>query len=110
MAAWLSALPGAQVAQVIGGWHLRRLLGSGGMANVFLAEDTLYRRLVALKVMSHELEGDSEFRARFMREARVGMDLHHPNIVRLHAAGVLFEDSTVGHLDIAPDASSTRGE
>jgi hypothetical protein len=29
---------------------------------------------------------------------------------RLHAAGVLFEDSTVGHLDIAPDASSTRGE
>ena len=70
-----------------GRYRVRRLLGVGGMASVFLAEDTLSRRPVALKVMSQELETDPEYRARFMREARVLLGLRHPNVVQVTDAG-----------------------
>jgi adenylate cyclase len=70
-----------------GRYRVKRLLGAGGMASVFLAEDTVVRRQVALKVMSHELEGDPEYRARFMREARVLLGLRHPNVVQVTDAG-----------------------
>ncbi|MBI5496616.1 MAG: protein kinase [Deltaproteobacteria bacterium] len=72
---------------MFGRYHVRRLLGAGGMASVFLAEDTLGRRPVALKVMSQELEADPEYRARFVREARVLLGLRHPNVVQVVDAG-----------------------
>jgi|GEM_PF-1102419 class 3 adenylate cyclase len=72
---------------MFGRYLVRRLLGAGGMASVFLAEDTLSRRQVALKVMSQELETDPEYRARFVREARLLLGLRHPNVVQVLDAG-----------------------
>ena len=90
----VSQLPFGQPTSVpsgefrFGRYHVRRLLGAGGMASVFLAEDTLAGgRLIALKVMSNELEGDPEYRARFVREARVLLGLRHPNVVQVVDAG-----------------------
>jgi hypothetical protein len=59
-------------------------LGEGGMGQVFLAEHTPMRRLVALKVLPpHAFENDPVARERFFREARAAGTLDHPNIVRV---------------------------
>ncbi len=69
------------------------LLGSGGMGEVYLAEDPALRRDVAIKVLRpHEAE-DEEMHARFVREARSMAALHHPNIVQVYH---------IGHQDQAP--------
>jgi len=60
-------------------------LGAGGMGQVFLAEHTQMRRLVALKVLNpHAFETDPVARERFFREARAAGTLDHPNIVRIY--------------------------
>lgn len=60
-------------------------LGDGGMGQVFLAEHTPMRRLVALKVLPPLMfENDAVARERFMREARAAGTLDHPNIVRVY--------------------------
>jgi serine/threonine-protein kinase len=60
-------------------------IGSGGMGQVFLAEHTQMRRLVALKVLNpHVFETDPIARERFFREARAAGTLDHPNIVRIY--------------------------
>jgi serine/threonine-protein kinase len=60
-------------------------LGAGAMGQVFLAEHTQMRRLVALKVMNpHAFENDPVARERFFREARAAGTLDHPNIVRIY--------------------------
>jgi eukaryotic-like serine/threonine-protein kinase len=64
-----------------------RPLGHGGMASVYLAEDTHLGRLVALKLLAENLAGDEEFRARFLREARLAAGLSHPNVVRVYDFG-----------------------
>jgi sulfatase modifying factor 1 len=61
-----------------------RLLGKGGMSEVYLVEDNLGRRY-ALKVLSARLTGDYSFRERFKTEARIMASLNHPNIVGLHS-------------------------
>ena len=53
-----------------GHYHLRRLLGRGGMGDVYEAEDTVKERVVALKLMSAAFSGDPVFRKRMQREAR----------------------------------------
>ncbi|MBN9122469.1 MAG: serine/threonine protein kinase, partial [Planctomycetes bacterium] len=60
-------------------------LGSGGMGQVFLAEHTQMKRLVALKVLNPQVfETDPVARERFFREARAAGTLDHPNIVRIY--------------------------
>jgi len=76
--------------------HYRILdpLGTGGMGEVYLAEDTKLRRQVALKVLAHETSTDPDRRARFEREARAIAALNHPGIVTIHSVeedqGLLF--------------------
>jgi serine/threonine-protein kinase len=69
-----------------GAYAIERELGGGGMARVFLAEETALGRRVAIKVLAPELSGvvDAE---RFRHEVRVAARLQHPHIVPLLAAG-----------------------
>jgi serine/threonine-protein kinase len=68
-------------------------LGSGGMADVYLAHDNILDRDVALKVMSTRYAGDEEFVERFKREAQSAAALSHPNIVSIFDRGA-SEDGT----------------
>ena len=70
----------------LGPFRIERLLGAGGMARVYLAEDTKLARRVALKVLSPERSEDPLFRDRFLREARLAAELQHPNIVPIYDA------------------------
>lgn len=63
------------------------LLGVGGMGWVYQAEDTATGELVALKVLQDQLKQDAGLLARFHQEARVGLRLNDPHIVRTYAVG-----------------------
>ncbi len=67
-----------------GRYLLRRPLGHGGMAAVWLATDERLARPVAIKVISDTVIGDEEFLSRFRREARVAAGLQHPNLVQVY--------------------------
>jgi len=71
----------------IPGYYLKRTIGSGGMATVYLAVQESLDREVALKVMSPALSADETFAARFRREARTIAKLSHPNIVQIFDVG-----------------------
>src|SRR3984893_6555103 len=62
-------------------------LGSGGMADVYLAEDQLLGRQVAVKLLHHHFAEDQEFVERFRREASSAAALSHPNIVAIFDRG-----------------------
>jgi eukaryotic-like serine/threonine-protein kinase len=64
-----------------GRYRLQRLLGAGGMATVWLAEDASLARPVAVKVMADTLAADRDWVRRFEREARAAASLSHPNVV-----------------------------
>jgi eukaryotic-like serine/threonine-protein kinase len=74
-------------------YRLVKPLGSGGMADVFLAHDSILDRDVALKVMSTRYASDDEFVERFKREAQSAAALSHPNIVSIFDRGA-SEDGT----------------
>ena len=67
---------------------LKKFLGSGGAADVFLAVDLKHSRLVAVKVLARTRFADTVAVRRFIKEAQTISRLHHPNIVRIyrHAA------------------------
>ncbi|HET7479837.1 MAG TPA: Stk1 family PASTA domain-containing Ser/Thr kinase [Rubrobacteraceae bacterium] len=74
-------------------YRIVRELGSGGMAEVYLAHDDVLDRDVALKVMSGRYADDDEFVERFRREAQSAAALSHPNIVSIYDRGA-SEDGT----------------
>jgi Protein kinase domain len=65
-------------------YRVDRELGRGGMAVVYAGWHEPLERPVALKVLAAHLAGDDQFRARFLREARIASKLHHPNLVRTY--------------------------
>src|SRR5678816_3059592 len=65
-------------------YRLIEMMGRGGMAEVFLAEDTRLHRRVAIKFLSGEFRKDSDRTRRFTREARAASALNHPNILIIH--------------------------
>jgi hypothetical protein len=65
-------------------YRLERLLGRGGMASVWLASDRVLERSVAVKIIADTISSDSEFRARFRREARIAAGLSHPNLIGVY--------------------------
>ncbi len=71
----------------VGHFQVERLLGRGGMGEVYLAHDTELGRHVALKMISPALIGAPEASERFRVEARATARLSHPNIVTIHAIG-----------------------
>jgi len=82
--------------EIVGGYRIELLLGRGGMAAVYLAEDGRLKRKVALKVLSPELAADEAFRRRFVDESERLASVDHPNIIPVYEAG---QDN--GHLFIA---------
>ena len=64
---------------------VQKKIGEGGMGEVYLAEEDLLERHVALKVLNPLLTNDPQFTSRFINEARVQSQLHHPNIVTLYS-------------------------
>jgi protein kinase-like protein len=73
--------------QVFAGYTIVRVLGAGGMGQVYLAAHPRLPREDALKVLPTDLTDDPEFRGRFMREAELASGLSHPHIVTIHDRG-----------------------
>jgi serine/threonine-protein kinase len=84
--------------EVFAGYVIQRLLGTGGMGEVYLAQHPRLPRHDALKVLSSASTADEEFRARFIREAELAATLWHPHIV-----GVLDRGEFNGRLWISMD-------
>jgi len=96
----IAPLPGARPDAVIGPYKLDRLLGEGGMGQVWLASraDGLYQRRVALKLLRPGL-ADPNLRLRFTRERQILARLGHPHIARLLDAGISSDNQPYLALD-----------
>jgi serine/threonine protein kinase len=74
-----------RLAQALEGrYEIIRLLGRGGMAAVFLAEDLVLERQVAIKVLPPDTTRDGQLITRFQREAKTAAKLDHPSIIPIH--------------------------
>ena len=77
-----------RVGQVLGGrYRLLAPIGTGASATVYLADDVVLRRRVAVKVLHDALAGDSSFLKRFEAEARAAAALNHPHVMAVHDWG-----------------------
>lgn len=68
-------------------YKIIKSIGEGGMANVYLAWDTILEREVAVKILRGDLADDEKFVRRFQREANAASSLRHPNIVEMYDVG-----------------------
>ncbi|HEU4514631.1 MAG TPA: protein kinase [Nocardioidaceae bacterium] len=80
-----------------GRYQLTSRFATGGMGEVWRAEDTVLDREVAVKVLKQEYADDPTFRARFEAEARNAAALHHPNVASVFDVGELLDDDGSGH-------------
>src|SRR6266496_3551226 len=78
---------GAMPPVLLGRYEVGRLLGAGGMAEVYGGRDRLLARRVAIKVLLSQYAHDPGFLARFRREAQSAASLSHPNIVAVFDTG-----------------------
>jgi eukaryotic-like serine/threonine-protein kinase len=76
-----------QTGQLFGNYRIVRLIGEGGFGEVYLAENPLIDRRVAVKVLHPGLAQDAELVRRFLNEARAASAIRHPNITEVLDAG-----------------------
>ena len=79
------------IGQAVGPYKIVSVLGTGGMGEVYLVQDTRLGRQVALKLLSAQFTIDTERVRRFEQEARAASALNHPNIVTIHEVGEINE-------------------
>src|SRR6201995_722213 len=72
---------------VLGGYHILSVLGSGGLGEVYLAEDTMLERKVALKLLPRAFTENADRVRRFATEARAASGLNHPNVLTIPEIG-----------------------
>ncbi|MGO4445077.1 serine/threonine-protein kinase [Mycobacterium sp. 2YAF39] len=87
-----------RIGDSFAGYRVLRLLGSGGMGDVYVVQHPRLPRQEALKVLRSDLSSDASFRERFIREADLAAGLRHPHIVGVHDRG-----EHEGHLWITMD-------
>jgi len=75
------------LGSLVAGYRLERVLGSGGTGVVYLARPGTSGTRVALKILDADISNDPAFRDRFVREAELVAELHHPNIVGVYGHG-----------------------
>src|SRR5829696_196715 len=73
--------------EVIGYYKIVKRLGAGGMGEVYMADDTMLKRPVAIKVLLAETAQDKDRIRRFVQEARAASALNHPNILTVYQVG-----------------------
>src|SRR5262245_2222066 len=88
----MSLAPGVR----LGPYEVVRLIGAGGMGQVYKARDVRLDRTVAIKVLSEQFALDGDRRARFEREARAVAALNHPHICAVHDVGETVEIASAG--------------
>ena len=79
--------PGFEPGQQINNYRIVRQVGSGGMGEVYLAQDARLGRNVALKILPAQFTIDLQRVHRFEQEARAASALNHPNIITIHEIG-----------------------
>ena len=84
--------------KMVGRYQMIRLLGRGGMSEVWLAEDTQLRRQVALKILPPASASEQAYLRDFAYEARAAASLEHPHILDVHD----FGEQTVGQGEVVP--------
>src|SRR6202012_4164465 len=89
---------------VDGRYRVLSRLGSGGMADVFLAEDQQLGRKDALKLLPHRFAQAPGFGERFRREPRAAAGLQHPNVVSVYDRGT-FDDTYYIAMEYLPGRS-----
>ncbi len=81
------ALPDTNIGRHVGSYEIVELLGSGGMGDVYLADDLRLGRRVALKILPPSLLANPRNMRRFGTEARAVSKLNHPNVLTIHEVG-----------------------
>jgi serine/threonine-protein kinase len=73
-------------------FEVKRLIGTGSKASVYLAREAALKRLVAIKVLKPQLAADETARKRFEREAQSAAQISHPNVAKIYTVGRLEGD------------------
>lgn len=107
---------GLAAGRALGDFRLRRVLGEGGMGQVWEAEQESVGRIVALKILPPALAASPNALKRFQREARAGARLEHQHVVRVYSVGeaegvhFLAQELVEGGCTLADAVAGTAGD